>query len=264
MGFWRDLFGIEAGAERLAEGAKELADGIAEVDPLRIGQLLGENAELRRNVEALRAALAVLPSGTGIPTGNHNVQLAVVDVRGEFRLDAWLNDEGDGSIIQGKIVSDSVFASVPDVANTIQTIHGKLRLMIGDYLRSIGQQTPYGDISMDEIKRNWGLHTDDVVAPMFLDLFAAMLATQREALPHAELAFRWTGSGIHRLNIRATPLVARAVGDWRLRLHLTVSSPDAAQAPSYIAEFSGSEHPNHNLGTPLPVKSTSLIVRADR
>lgn len=255
-----DLLGIEGAAKEINEAARALAGSLDKLDPTGIRELLAKNEGFRKAIEDLQRMLVLLPTGIGIPSGNHTTVLSVVDVSGSFLVDAWLNEKADGvKVIDDKVVSDFVFRQQPDVRNVAATIDGTLRVMLGDYLHM-----KYGDVPYDVIRRNWGLHVDDVVIPRFLAHFGELTAAQRAALPHAEFAFRWTEAAKQRLSIRVTPTSASDDGSWRIIFHMTVATPGSDLRPSYIVEFSSVDSPGHAIGTPLPAKSTTVFVRPDK
>jgi hypothetical protein len=207
----------------LTEAAAKFEKAMAAVDPAGIKRLLSENAELKARLDKVAADISAVSLGSGVIVLHGNrLQISIPEYRGAFLFDSWIDDEPNW-VLQSRELPDRAYKFPVSLSginifdrNAVRVVEARCQAALRNYLAN-GNIVPSAQLTK------------------------------------ADLQDQLLSSGKHFLYIRVTPISATAQADWFLRVRVEQLSSDGTRV-SIIKEtdFSSTQSPKHELGTPLP------------
>jgi hypothetical protein len=222
--------------EAVKEAAARLESGLRGIDPVGTKDLLAQNSELRKQLEAVTRKYSEAISGPGlIVPASARLQLDVREWTGGLRIDAWIDDPANWVWSASPMPHRDIDANVgPDCPNFLD---GRFR----------------GDKPFDQVA-GWLAGCRDGWRN------AVTTALRNQPTPVGggptvrDLAAQLGSAGLHRIFIRVTPIAANNAGYWSATIDLNIDPGGGVPRQSLKSATVDSRVANQGarLGSPLP------------
>ena len=243
-----DLSPAERATKNITDAASELKLGLtklSEVDPAGIRGLVEKNEDLRKQLQSLTLQLSNAGLGTGVfELRDKRIYLEVIDYRGAFKLDSWIDDPKWWTLSNKEL---------PDKSITLES-YGLTRSALHQSTRDNGNDSCCTGLHEPGMKACF-----QVAENAFRSFLTTAPVTGIGGLTRVALNEQFLAPGDHEIIVQATPLSAQG-GEWFLRGQIVAVSP--AGTSDVIKQFDWSARTG-DIATnskPLPIKSARVRI----
>jgi hypothetical protein len=242
---------FERASKNFESGMAKAADGLKGIDPLKLGQLLADNAELRGDVEKLKVAIIAVgsPGNIGISPTSQAI-FEITGYSGRLRVDAWLDTEGD-KFIQNRVLLKNEAQLKINYNYADDGINGTYRYC--------EKQTPSNvqgcffnyayPNKAAQIDGNYRSAVETALAQFLAKPF--VMPSDTDDMQQQSFDQRFHQTGKHKLFIRITPEALDSTGNWTIEYKAYVERPNHRQDKFLVGRLDSQTSKGFTLGNPM-------------